>query len=30
MAPGDLDRQKDSPGLIYRTILQEGRDLYAA
>ncbi len=27
---GDLNRQKDSPGLIYRTILQEGRELYAA
>lgn len=27
---GDLDQQKDNPGLIYRTILQEGRELYAA
>jgi predicted nucleotidyltransferase len=26
----DLARQKDNPGLIYRTILQEGRQLYAA
>jgi predicted nucleotidyltransferase len=26
----DLDRQKDNPGLIYRTILQEGKVLYAA
>ena len=26
----DLERQKDNPGLIYRTILQEGRVLYAA
>lgn len=26
----DLNRQKDSPGLIYRTILQEGRELYTA
>ena len=26
----DLDRHKDNPGLIYRTILQEGRVLYAA
>jgi uncharacterized protein len=26
----DLDRQKDNPGLIYRTILREGRVLYAA
>jgi predicted nucleotidyltransferase len=26
----DLVRQKDNPGLIYRTILQEGRQLYAA
>jgi len=26
----DLARQKDNPGLIYHTILQEGRQLYAA
>jgi predicted nucleotidyltransferase len=26
----DRERQKDNPGLIYRTILQEGRELYAA
>jgi len=26
----DLNREKDNPGLIYRTILQEGRELYAA
>ncbi len=26
----DLARQRDNPGLIYRTILQEGRQLYAA
>jgi predicted nucleotidyltransferase len=26
----DLDRHKNNPGLIYRTILQEGRVLYAA
>lgn len=26
----DLNRQKDNPGLIYRTILQEGKELYAA
>lgn len=26
----NLDRQKDNPGLIYRTILQEGKELYAA
>jgi len=26
----DLDRQKGNPGLIYRTILEEGRQLYAA
>ena len=26
----DLARQKDNPGLIYRTILQEGKQLYAA
>lgn len=28
--PADLDQQKHNPGLIYRTILQEGRELYAA
>ena len=27
---GDLDRQKDNLGLIYRTIVQNGRPLYAA
>jgi uncharacterized protein len=26
----DLDRHKDNSGLIYRTILQEGKVLYAA
>jgi predicted nucleotidyltransferase len=26
----DLERQKDNPGLIYGTILREGRQLYAA
>jgi predicted nucleotidyltransferase len=26
----DLNQQKDNPGLIYRTILQEGKVLYAA
>ena len=26
---GDLERHKDNPGLIYRTILQEGRQVYA-
>jgi predicted nucleotidyltransferase len=28
--PTDLERQKDNIGLIYRTILREGRTLYAA
>jgi uncharacterized protein len=27
---GDLDCHRDNPGLIYRTILQEGKELYAA
>jgi predicted nucleotidyltransferase len=26
----DLERHKDNPGLVYRTILREGRVLYAA
>jgi predicted nucleotidyltransferase len=26
----DLERHKDNPGLVYRTVLQEGRVLYAA
>jgi len=28
--PTDLDRQKDNIGLIYRTILQEGKEIYVA
>ena len=28
--PSDLERHGRSPGLIYRTILDEGRELYAA
>lgn len=28
--PADLDRHRDNPGLIYRTILQEGKLLYDA
>jgi predicted nucleotidyltransferase len=28
--PSDLERHRDNPGLIYRTILEEGRELYAA
>lgn len=28
--PADLDRHKDNPGLIYQTILREGRDIYVA
>ena len=28
--PSDLEMYRDSPGLIYREILREGRQLYAA
>jgi len=28
--PGDLQKHKDNIGLIYRAILQEGREVYAA
>jgi predicted nucleotidyltransferase len=28
--PSDLRRHRRNPGLIYRTILEEGRELYAA
>jgi len=28
--PQDIARHADSPGLIYRTILEEGKELYAA
>lgn len=28
--PGDLERHKDNIGLIYRKILQEGKEVYAA
>jgi predicted nucleotidyltransferase len=28
--PTDLERHKKDPGLIYRTILEEGREVYAA
>ena len=28
--PTDLDRHKDNPGLIYRTILEEGQEVYVA
>lgn len=28
--PGDLSRYGNSPGLIYREILREGKDIYAA
>ncbi len=27
--PGDLERHKDNIGLIYRTVLEEGKELYA-
>ncbi len=28
--PGDLEKHKDNIGLIYRTVLQQGREIYAA
>lgn len=28
--PADLEKQKNAIGLIYKTILQEGREIYAA
>jgi predicted nucleotidyltransferase len=28
--PTDLDKHKDTIGLIYRTVLREGREIYAA
>ena len=28
--PGDLEKHKNKIGLIYRTILQEGREVYAS
>ena len=28
--PGDLERHHDNIGLIYRTVLREGREIYAA
>lgn len=28
--PGDLEKHKDNIGLIYRSVLQEGREIYAA
>jgi len=28
--PGDLEKHKDNVGLIYRRILQEGREIHAA
>jgi len=28
--PGDLEKHKDNIGLIYRTILREGKEVYAA
>jgi len=28
--PADIEKYKDSPGLIYREALREGRELYAA
>jgi predicted nucleotidyltransferase len=28
--PGDLERHKDNRGLVYRRILREGKEIYAA
>jgi predicted nucleotidyltransferase len=28
--PGDLETHKDSPGLIYRSILAEGKEIYVS
>ncbi len=28
--PGDIQRHKDNIGLIYRTVLKEGKELYAS
>jgi hypothetical protein len=28
--PSDLERHKDNVGLIYRTLLREGKEVYAA
>jgi hypothetical protein len=28
--PEDLELHRDNPGLIYRTVLREGREVYAA
>jgi predicted nucleotidyltransferase len=28
--PGDLERYRDNVGLIYRTVLREGKEIYAA
>lgn len=28
--PADLEKHKDTVGLIYRTVLREGREVYAA
>jgi predicted nucleotidyltransferase len=28
--PSDLEKHKDNIGLIYRTVLQEGKEIYAA
>jgi hypothetical protein len=28
--PSDLERHKNNIGLIYRTVLQQGKDVYAA
>ncbi len=28
--PGDLEKHRDNAGLIYRAVLQEGKEIYAA
>ena len=28
--PSDLERHRDNPGLIYRAVLEEGKEVYAA
>lgn len=30
VTPEDLELHRDNPGLIYRTVLREGREVYAA
>ena len=30
VTPADLEKHRDNPGLIYRSVLREGKVLYAA